>query len=130
VYLYTQGAASPHCSGGAPKLIVGAADANGVGYQRRSPAVAIGSTVTTIRVELTRDATAQGRVRYWIDHPYSDPPTGELASLEQTNWGAIDSVALGLGDSSAMFRVAYAGLPVLFDQFETDDNFIFWDGFQ
>jgi hypothetical protein len=118
-----------------PRLGILVAD-NAVSVQHQQSRVVALTQVSVVRIELTHGSGASsGLLRYWINANYTDPPTGVMesspgAGLDNSGWGAIHTVGLGLGGMSMRFRSDFPNVPVIFDQIESDDEFLFYDGFE
>ncbi len=79
-----------------------------------------------LRFEVATGA-GDGHVRFWLNAPFTDPPSGALDNLDNAAWQGVDMVALGVFESSAM--VAAGGGSVTFSDIESLDDSIFWSNF-
>ena len=100
------------------------------------PAIAVRSLplgVHTIRLEITTGAGSAGVVRYWIDHTYGDPPDGTIdnsgTGLDNAAWLGVIAAEIGLSNPSNAFRTNNADNMLVFDQFESSDDVLFYDDF-
>lgn len=95
--------------------------------------VPMSGTVFSFRIEIHVGSGTEGYVRYWINKGFSDPPDGVLdnggAGLENAAWQGVISAEIGLSSPSNAFRADEGGNPVVFDQFESDDDLVFWNNF-
>lgn len=82
-----------------------------------------------LRFEVTVGGPGEGRLRYWINADFNDPPSGELV-VDNAAWGAPAAVALGLQSVGPFFRVEKADQVIVFDQLELPEGSIFWDNFE
>ncbi len=110
------------------ELRFNASDANGT----EEAVATLNASVNTIRVEINVSTT--GSVKYWINHDFVDPPDGVI---EHTLGGGIDNSAfagvigaeIGLSNPLANFVLANSLQPLVFDQFESSDDLLFYDDF-
>lgn len=116
-------------SGSYPVLRIDAAAANSLDVA----SIPLTHAVNTIRAEIEIGAGDAGYVRYWINAGFADPPTGSLdgggAGLDNASWIGVIAAELGLSSPSASYRSDYGGAAVVFDQIESNDDLLFWDGF-
>jgi hypothetical protein len=118
--------------GSVPKLVLLAAQGgNGVPLSVLVPTT---QTVNTLRVEINVGVGSAGRVRYWLNVPFSHVPTGTIdnggAGLDNVAWVGVVAAELGLSSSNDSFRSNYAGSAIVFDQIETNDDGLFWSDFE
>jgi|GEM_PF-3089806 len=95
--------------------------------------VPLSLTLNTIRVEINVGSGTAGSVRYWINHAFTDAPDGVIdnggAGLDNAAWLGVIGAEIGLSSPTSQFRSDYAGSTVVFDQFESNDDVLFWDDF-
>jgi hypothetical protein len=95
-------------------------------------AVTLTQALNTVRFEINVGAGTAGNVRYWINAAYSDPPTGILdnggAGLDNAAWLGVIAAEFGVSSPSDKFR-EFSGGTVTYDQIESNDDLLFWHGF-
>jgi hypothetical protein len=79
------------------------------------------------RFELTSAAGAAGRLRWWRNADFSDPPTGESEALDNAAWAGVQHVALGA--FSPYYLVADVGGTVTFSDVDSPYDTLFWSDF-
>lgn len=89
--------------------------------------------VHTVRLEIATGAGAAGAVRLWLDHAFTDAPDRVLdqagAGLDNAAGQGVIAAEIGLSTASPAFRTDYAGANVTFDQFESNDDTLFFSDF-
>jgi hypothetical protein len=66
---------------------------------------------------------ANGSIRYWINAPTGStepPPSGSVTGIDNSAWGGVKVVSLGLGSPSPSFSSLHAGQVVYFDGFRSN----------
>ena len=91
--------------------------------------VALAQTSNVVRVEIdVGDATKAG-VYYWINHSFSDPEDGFIATGSNESYLGVVVAEIGLSSPSSAFLTDYSGSPIVFDQIESSDDVLFYDDF-
>ena len=90
--------------------------------------------VNVVRVEITVGTGSIGKVRYWINHDFSDTPDGILEKgsglgLNNDAFQGVIGAAVGLSNATPSFRSSHAGQAIVIDEVESDDDVLFYDDF-
>lgn len=112
---------------GAHLRVLGACQSHG--FCAAAPYPVLNLDTDMLRFEVTVGGPGEGRVRYWINTGFEDPPTGELV-VDNAAWGVPAVVALGLQSPGPYFRTEHAAESIVFDQIEVPEGPIFWDNFE
>ena len=117
---------------GSPQTVIFyAADGNSAGGTKSVPVTLI-SSKTTVRVEI--NVAAAGNIKYWINHPFTDPPDGVIetsagSGLDNAGLQGVIAAEIGLSRPSVAFRTHHADEALVFDQVESNDDVLFYDDF-
>jgi hypothetical protein len=89
-------------------------------------------SLNTIRVEI--NVGAPGSVKYWINHQFTDTPDGTVegsvgSGLDNSGLTGVSGAEIGLSNPNSPFRSAHVGEAIIFDQFESNDDLLFYDDF-
>lgn len=79
-----------------------------------------------LRFEVATGA-GDGHVRWWLNSDFTDPPTGSIENLDNAAWQGVDTVALGLFETTG--AVAANGATLKFQDIESPDDTLFWGNF-
>jgi len=79
-----------------------------------------------LRFEVATGA-GDGHVRWWRNAEFSDPPTGSLENLDNAAWQGVETVALGLFETTG--NIALNGATLKIQDIESPDDTLFWGNF-
>lgn len=92
---------------------------------RCSASVSLTTDRPTIGLELDI-GKGDGALRWWIDRPFSEPPTGEFTEIDNATWIGVDRLSLGLASPTAAFAQTQVNSAVIFDRIEFGDDLLAW----
>ena len=116
-----------------PKLLLSFALGGGI-YNAGQIAIPLAQTLNTLRVEINVGAGSAGFVRYWLNAPFSDPPTGIIDNdglgLDNAAWIGVIAAEVGTSSASIQFRNEYSSNTIVLDQIESNDDLLLWSDFE
>lgn len=119
--------------GGSPEPSLRLTTPRGGGKPLEQTLVPLPAAIVMVRVEISVGSGTAGRVRYWIDADYSDPPTGVLddsgAGLDNAAWGGVIAAAVGMSSTTSEFRATCGGTLTI-DRIGSSDDLLFGDNFE
>jgi hypothetical protein len=108
------------------------------GLDKLPPVIGVSIPVTqalnTLRIEINVGAGSAGSVRYWLNAPFSDPPTGTLddggVGLDNAAWIGVIAAEVGVSSPSYQFRNEFSDSAVVLDQIESSEDLLTWSDFE
>lgn len=82
--------------------------------------------VSTIGLDIQIGTGEKGWVRWWLDQPFDQPPTGEMNGLDNAPLVNIERVALGLSSANTPFVQSFINKVITFDNISYGDDLITW----
>jgi hypothetical protein len=81
-------------------------------------ATPLAAGANVVEGEIVIGATGTGKVNYWVNNNVAATPTGTI-NVDNAGWVGIDTIFMGLSNSTPAFRTNQATKIIKFDEFDS-----------